>query len=141
MSDFKKYANESLMKEVLPVVDNLERALAAPFDETQAAVKGLRDGVEMTLKGLLDTLDRFGVVAIDALGKPFDPNYHQAVSQEASDQYDDDTVCQELQKGYILNDRLLRPSMVIVSKRPANGEKDPETESMEKGKKINITVH
>lgn len=141
MHEFRKYANESLMKEVLPVVDNLERALAADYDDNQETVKGLRDGIEMTLKGLLDTLERFGVVAIDALGKPFDPNFHQAVSQEETDRYPDNAVSQELQKGYLINDRLLRPAMVIVSKFPASREVSSEKGGSEGATKVKVTVH
>jgi molecular chaperone GrpE len=118
MNDFRKFANESLVKEILPIVDNLERALAAQDENDQGGTEGLRQGVEMTLKGLLDTLKKFGVVAVDAVEKPFDPKFHQAVSQEETDKYPENTVCHELQKGYMLHDRLLRPAMVVVSKRP-----------------------
>jgi molecular chaperone GrpE len=123
MDDFRKFANETLIKEILPIVDNLERALAIEHVGTEAAVEGLKDGVQMTLQGLTDTLKRFGVTPVESEGKPFDPNVHQAVSQEESKQLPDDTVSKELQKGYMLNDRLLRPSMVVVSKKPDAGEK------------------
>jgi molecular chaperone GrpE len=118
MNDFRKFANESLVKEILPIVDNLERALAAQEGSNEVALEGLRQGVEMTLKGLVDGLKKFGVVSVEALEKPFDPKFHQAVSQEASEKYPENTVCHELQKGYLLNDRLLRPAMVVVSKKP-----------------------
>jgi len=156
MNDFRKFANESLMKEILPVVDNLERALAIDCQQGENTFKGLRDGVEMTLKGLTDSLERFGVAPLEALGQPFDPNFHQAVSQEESDECPDGTVCRELQKGYLLNDRLLRPSMVIVSRSPnktetANsedsgaqslgGSEEQPTGNPEGTKKIKVTVH
>ena len=118
MNDFRKFANESLVKEILPIVDNLERALAAQHGNSEDALEGLRQGVEMTLRALIDGLKKFGVVAVEALEKPFDPSFHQAVSQEESEKYPANTVCHELQKGYLLNDRLLRPSMVVVSKKP-----------------------
>ncbi len=118
MNDLRKFANESLLKEILPTVDNLERALAIDCKENEDAFKGIHEGVEMTLKGLLDNLRTFGVVPMEALEKPFDPHFHQAVSQQESDQYPKNTVLQELQKGYMLRDRLLRPAMVLVSKKP-----------------------
>ncbi len=117
IADYRKFANESVIKEILSTVDNLERALSIPKGGTDD-FEGLRHGVEMTLTGLMDTLQRFGVSPLKSHGKPFDPNVHQAVSQEASEQHPENTVSQELQKGYMLNDRLLRPSMVVVSKNP-----------------------
>jgi molecular chaperone GrpE len=123
MDDFRKFANETLIKEILPIVDNLERALAIEHVGTEEAVEGLKEGVKMTLQGLTDTLKRFGVTPVESKGEPFDPNIHQAVSQEESEQFPDDTVSKELQKGYMLNDRLLRPSMVVVSKKPDASEK------------------
>jgi molecular chaperone GrpE len=116
MNDTRKFANESLIKEILPIVDNLERALATPYEQNEEAFNAIRKGVEMTLKGLLDSLNTFGVVAIEALEKPFDPHFHQGVSQMESDQHPENTVLHELQKGYMLRDRLLRPAMVVVSK-------------------------
>lgn len=118
MNDFRKFANESLIKEILPVVDNLERALDTRNETNSDALEGIREGVEMTLKGLKDSLKKFGVAPMDALGKPFDPNFHQAVSQEEREGYAENTVSKELQKGYMLSDRLLRPSMVVISKMP-----------------------
>ena len=122
MNDFRRFANESLIKEILPVVDNLERALAVEQTDTESAVEGVTEGVRMTLEGLTETLKRFGVTSVESEGHPFDPNVHQAVSQEETEQYPDGTVSKELQKGYKLNDRLLRPSMVVVSKRPENAQ-------------------
>ena len=110
-----RYANESLMRELLPVIDNLERALE--HSEAGADQGGLLEGLNMTLKGLLDTLTRFGCTPVEAAGKPFDPNFHEAVSQEESADHEPNTVLRELQKGYILKERLLRPAMVLVSKR------------------------
>lgn len=112
------FANESLIREFLPVLDNLERALQ--HAEKESDLKALLDGVRMTSKGFLDALAKFGCVPFESLGKPFDPNYHEAMmQQECADQIDN-TVLQEFQKGYILNDRLIRPAMVVVS-REAKG--------------------
>lgn len=110
-----RYANESFMRELLPVIDNLERALE--HSEADADQGGLLEGLNMTLKGFLDTLTRFGCTPVEAAGKPFDPNFHEAVSQEESADHEPNTVLRELQKGYMLKERLLRPAMVLVSKR------------------------
>jgi len=110
-----RYANESLMRELLPVIDNLERALE--HSEVGADQGGLLEGLNMTLKGFLDTLTRFGCTPVETAGKPFDPNFHEAVSQEESADHEPNTVLRELQKGYMLKERLLRPAMVLVSKR------------------------
>jgi len=110
-----RYANESLVRELLPVIDNLERALE--HSEVGADQGGLLEGLNMTLKGFLDTLTRFGCTPVEAAGKPFDPNFHEAVSQEESADHEPNTVLRELQKGYMLKERLLRPAMVLVSKR------------------------
>ncbi len=143
MNDFRKFANESLVKEILPLVDNLERALAIECNNEKKAFEGLREGVEMTFKGLMDSLEKFGVVPVEAQGRPFDPNYHQAVSQEETDEYADNTVSQELQKGYMLRDRLIRPSMVVVSKKP-DKKADEDSGARENDgneSKIKIKVH
>jgi molecular chaperone GrpE len=139
-NDFRKFANESLVREILPIVDNLERALATRHGSNEDALEGLRQGVEMTLKGLIDGLQKFGVVPVEALEMPFDPNFHQAVSQEESERYPENTVCQELQKGYVLNDRLIRPSMVVVSKKP-DSKGEVQSEPPEGESEIKVTVH
>jgi len=114
VSDLRKYANQMLLRELLGVVDNLERALAASLENSEP--EGLREGVEMTLKELLKIFDQFKVTPIEAHEQPFDPNHHEAVMQEPSDAFPPNTVVKELQKGYLLRDRLLRPAMVVVSK-------------------------
>jgi len=119
--DFRKYANELLLLELLTVVDNLERAIQSTSGENNEAGCVI-EGVEMTLKALLKIFERFSVKLIEAVGKPFDPNFHQAVMQEASDLYPENTIISEFQKGYMLHDRLLRPSMVVVSKGPGKTE-------------------
>jgi len=119
--DFRKYANELLLLELLTVVDNLERAIQSTSGENNEAGCVI-EGVEMTLKALLKIFERFSVKLIEAVGKPFDPNFHQAMMQEASDLYPENTIVSEFQKGYMLHDRLLRPSMVVVSKGPGKTE-------------------
>ncbi|MBC8418068.1 MAG: nucleotide exchange factor GrpE [Proteobacteria bacterium] len=112
-----KFANESLIKQLLPVADNLEKAVA--HSQNEASVETLREGVDLTLKGLVDVLQKAGVETIEAVGEQFDPNFHEAVSEMVDDRVEPGTVLKDLQKGYTLNQRLVRPSMVIVSKKTA----------------------
>lgn len=112
-----KFANETLIKQLLPVADNLEKAIDHAQEENSAAA--IREGVELTLKGLMDALQRSGVEVIKAVGEPFDPRFHEAVSEEENENVEPGTVIKELQRGYTLHQRLLRPSMVVVSKKSA----------------------
>src|SRR5580765_4254917 len=105
--DAIRYANESLLKDLLPVVDNLERAVAHAAGGGNG--KPLVEGVEMVLKGLLDVLAKHGVTQISAVGQPFDPSKHEAMAQVESDSHEPNCVVEELHKGYALRDRLLRP--------------------------------
>jgi len=116
----EKYYNEGIIKELLPVVDNLDRALAHAGEGTGA--EGLVEGVRMVRKQLMDALSKSGVTEAECVGLPFDPAKAQAVMQVETDEYDEGVVLDELQKGYFLNERILRPAMVTVSKRPAAGE-------------------
>lgn len=115
LSDLKKFANEKLLRELLSVVDNLERAIESGVrdDSNQSTIL---EGVEITLKDVLRTLEKHGVKSFDSKGEDFDPVYHQAMMQELTDEHPDNTVVNELQKGYTIHDRLLRPAMVVVSK-------------------------
>ena len=122
MTDFKKYANQSLLRELLPIIDNLDLAIKAAAEASDSTDACLLDGVELTRKEILKVLENFHVEPIDALGKPFDPNFHEAVMREESDEHPENTVVNELQKGYLMHDRLLRPSMVVVA-MPKNKEK------------------
>ncbi len=121
MSEFRKYANESLISEMLIVVDNIERAINTSNSDDQAN-SCIIEGVGLTLKEILRVFDSFGVKPIESLCKAFDPNFHQAVMQEESEEHPDNTVIAELQKGYMIHDRLLRPSMVVVSKSKTTSE-------------------
>jgi len=114
MDDFRKYANQSLIKEMLAVVDNLERALNSS-NGNSSIDKCMADGVNLTLKEILKVFEKFNVKAIESIGQLFDPNFHQAMMQEETDNYPEKTVITELQKGYMIHDRLLRPSMVVVA--------------------------
>jgi molecular chaperone GrpE len=106
-------AGADVLKELLPLVDDLERALKADSGE---GTESYRRGVELILKRLGDTLKRRGVTTIDALGADFDPNYHQAVAYEPAEGRREGEVIEEFGRGYMLGDRLLRPSMVKVAK-------------------------
>ncbi len=123
MEDFRKYANEALITELLSVVDNLERAINSSENGSQAE-GGIVEGVQMTLREISSIFTKFSVTQIDAVEKPFDPVFHQAVMQEENDRFPDGTVIKELQKGYTIHDRLLRPAMVIVSKSKSDKNKD-----------------
>jgi molecular chaperone GrpE len=115
MQDVIKYANEKIFKELLTVVDNLERAIeAAGVDRTDD--DPLVKGIHLTLSEVFKILERHKVSPVKALGEPFDPTYHQAMMQEEVADQAPNTVVREMQKGYVIHDRLLRPAMVVVSK-------------------------
>ncbi|MDH3976428.1 MAG: nucleotide exchange factor GrpE [Deltaproteobacteria bacterium] len=115
--DFVKYSNEKVIKEFLPVVDNLERAV----EHAKEAGEGgsLLEGVEMTLDLFKKALANLGVTQVSALGEPFNPERHEAVQQIESADHEPNIVVSEFQKGYMLHERLIRPAMVVVSKTPA----------------------
>ncbi len=119
MDEFRKFANESLIREMLTVVDNLERALNSSNNDNQTN-SHIAEGVDMTLKEILKVFEKFNVKPIEALGKPFDPNFHQAAMREETNERPENTVLNELEKGYMIHDRLLRPAMVVVSMPKVN---------------------
>lgn len=116
----RKYALEKFAGELLPVIDNLERAIqsANPEDE---ATKPLLDGVDLTLKSFLSTIEKFNLEVVDPQGETFNPEHHQAMSMQESTEMAPNTVMAVMQKGYLLNGRLLRPAMVMVSRAPSQG--------------------
>jgi len=122
MEVLRKFANESLVKEMLPVVDNLERAIDS--SNNNGAKNSIVEGVDMTLMEILKILEKFGVKPIESLGETFDPSFHEAVMQQESEDHAENTVLQEFQKGYMINDRLLRPAMVVVSKSKSKAENE-----------------
>ncbi len=113
------YANESIMRQLVEVVDNLERAIEHGEKQDENA-EGLLEGVRMTHKSFLDALARFGAAPFESVGEPFDPNRHEAVLQEQNPELPDMTVTKEFQKGYMLRDRLLRPARVGVARSAKN---------------------
>lgn len=110
----RKFALEKFANELLPVIDNMDRALQGTSPEDEAT-KAIYEGVELTMKGFLSTVEKFGVVQVSPLGETFNPAHHQAIGMQPSAEYPENTVMLVMQKGYILNDRLLRPAMVMVS--------------------------
>jgi molecular chaperone GrpE len=115
-ADLMKFGNESLLRSILPILDNLERAIDHGKGSQNSS--SLLEGLEITLRQFLNTLERFGVKPLSARGEVFDPEKHEAVSQQESDQ-EPNRVISEIEKGYIYQDRLLRPARVIVSKEKA----------------------
>jgi molecular chaperone GrpE len=114
------YANQSLLQKLLPILDNFEMALAATqTNATADNIKSLADGIAMIQTQLKATLTEAGLEEIDATGKPFDPNFHEALSEQESAEVPDHHVLQQLRRGYKLRDRLLRPATVIIAKAPA----------------------
>ena len=108
----RRFANEKLLADLLPVLDNLERGLAVDRSD----VAGLRSGVELTMRELARVIDSHGLKVVDPVGQPFDPERHQAMSMVPSAEHAPGTVVAVMQKGYVLNDRLLRPALVAVAK-------------------------
>ncbi|MGX1983140.1 molecular chaperone GrpE [Thermolongibacillus altinsuensis] len=109
----EKYRAQSLVTDILPALDNFERALKIEVEDEKA--KSLLQGMEMVYRSLMEALKKEGVEVIEAVGKPFDPHVHQAVMQVEDSNYEPNTVVEELQKGYKLKDRVIRPSMVKVN--------------------------
>lgn len=108
------YANQRLVLRMLPVLDNLERAVAAPASDDAV---GYREGVDLIIRQFRDVLAKEGVTPIEAVGQPFDPHLHEAVMQVESDEHDEPIVVEEFQKGYRMGERTIRPSVVKVAKK------------------------
>ena len=113
--EMKRAASEGIVRDLVDVTENLERALDAYSGQGDAAPDSLRQGIDMTLKQLREVLTREGLSEIEAVGKPFDPNYHEVVSTVSSRNHPENTVVREYMKGYLLNSRVLRPAKVEVS--------------------------
>ncbi|WP_420535088.1 nucleotide exchange factor GrpE [Actinobacillus porcinus] len=110
-----KFALEKFSKDILNTIDNLERALATPANKEDDAIKGLFDGVELTLKELLATVARFGIEPVGVVGEAFNPDLHQAISMQPTEGFETNQITTVLQKGYLLNNRVIRPAMVMVA--------------------------
>jgi molecular chaperone GrpE len=114
--EYTRYANESLLRELLPVLDNFERALQAARGEPAAAA--VTAGVELTQRELLRVLEKFGVTSFPSVGQPFDPERHEAIARVPAQSQPEGTVVDETARGYLLNGRVLRPAMVTVASSP-----------------------
>jgi molecular chaperone GrpE len=114
----RKFSNETLIKNLLAVIDNLEQALVHSEGDRDTLVC-VTEGVQLTLKGLMDVLAKEGVVQIQSIGNKFDPNFHEAVSEIEDESAEPGTIVHELQRGYLLNGRLIRPAKVVVSRKPS----------------------
>jgi molecular chaperone GrpE len=123
MEEFRKYANQSLLKEMLSVVDNLELAINSSKDGNKTD-QTLIEGLNLTLNEILRVFEKFNVKPIEAQGKSFDPAFHEAVMREETDDYPENSVISEFQKGYLIHDRLLRPAMVVVAAPKTTTPKD-----------------
>ena len=129
------YASENSMRDLLGVVDNIERALSVSSGDDIAG--SMAEGVRMILNQMMSVLDRHGVKPFDSIGETFDPERHEAVARQGHDVYDEDLVCEQMQKGYMLHDRLLRAASVVVSAgkldrvtgSASNGGEAPEAKS------------
>lgn len=113
--EFKKFANEMIFRQLLTIMDNLERAIASSSEDL--AEDGVVEGVKLTYKEMIKLFETFNVKPVEPENQLFDPNFHQAVTQEETEDFPENTVTKVLQKGYLLHDRLIRPAMVVVSKK------------------------
>lgn len=130
-ADAIRFANENLMRDLLPMLDNLERAVEHAKEGGDG--KTLVEGIEMVLKGLLEAVGRYGLTQMSAVGEAFDPEKHEAFAQIESPEHKPNTVVEEHHKGYYLFDRLLRPALVSIAKLPETNEKKDAEEEVEKG--------
>ena len=121
--DFVQFANERLLKELIQIEDNLERALEVP----NATFESLKEGVEMIQKQFTTFLKNQKAEPIEALGKPFDPNLHEVLNQQESEEHEENTVIQEYSKGYTLNGRILRPAKVVIAKKPTENKETEDS--------------
>ena len=121
--DFVQFANERLLKELIQIEDNLERALEVP----NATLESLKEGVEMIQKQFTTFLKNQKAEPIEALGKPFDPNLHEVLNQQESEEHEENTVIQEYSKGYTLNGRILRPAKVVIAKEPTENKETEDS--------------
>jgi molecular chaperone GrpE len=135
--DGEARVKEGVLRDFLDIVDNLERALASIGEGKEGEAKSIRDGVDLVLRQFRSKLERYQVKAIESVGQAFDPRFHEAISQVPSPTAKPGSVAHELQKGYLIGDRLLRPSMVVVASAaapaPADEAADGQGSSTAKG--------
>ena len=129
--EFSQYANERLFKELIPIFDNLERALEDPSND----IKVLNEGLEMILKQFSSFLKKENVELINAIGEQFDPTIHEVLTSEESSEHEENTIITQFVKGYTINSRVLRPSQVVISKKPSETKEDSKDEAEEDSNK------
>jgi molecular chaperone GrpE len=125
--EFSQYANERLFKELLPIFDNFERALEDPSND----IKSLKEGLAMILKQFSSFLEKEKVEPIEAIGKKFDPMIHEVLTSEESSEHEENTIISQFVKGYTINNRVIRPSQVVISKKPSLESEEVLTEESE----------
>lgn len=137
VSDAEKKGRDGLLKDLLPVFDNLERATThagtAGEGSEPSDIKGLVDGITLVMKQFHDALGRLGIQRIESVGKAFDPGLHEAIQHLETDEFDPGCVAAEVQPGYLHGDRLLRPALVVVAKRKVTAEPNPEDTAGDSG--------
>ena len=133
--EFSQYANERLFKELIPIFDNFERALEDPSNE----IKSLKEGLDMILKQFSTFLEKEKVEPIKAIGEKFNPEFHEALTSEESNDHEEDTIISQFVKGYTINNRVLRPSQVIIAKKPVVAVEDIPDEEKNSQKEENST--
>ena len=133
--EFSQYANERLFKGLIPIFDNFERALEDPSNE----IKSLKEGLDMTLKQFSTFLEKENIEPIKAIGEKFNPELHEALTSEESNDHEEDTIISQFVKGYKINNRVLRPSQVIIAKKPAVTVEDITNEEENAQKEENST--
>jgi molecular chaperone GrpE len=130
--EFSQYANERLFKELLPIFDNFERALEDPSND----IKSLKEGLEMILKQFSSFLEKEKVEPIEAIGKTFDPMIHEVLTSEESSEHEENTIISQFVKGYTINNRVIRPSQVVISKKPSLESEEVLTEESEESEEV-----
>ena len=125
--EFSQYANERLFKELLPIFDNFERALEDPSND----IKSLKEGLEMILKQFSSFLEKERVEPIEAIGEKFNPMIHEVLTSEESSEHEENTIISQFVKGYTINNRVIRPSQVVISKKPSLESEEVLTEDSE----------
>jgi molecular chaperone GrpE (heat shock protein) len=137
--EWREVAQEEIIAELLPVIDNFDRALASMLTTIPNEHVAFAEGMQLVHKHFVDILTKHKITVIDCVGKPFDPHFHEAVMTVPTAEYPEDTVVEEIQKGYLHHDKVIRPSMVKVSKPPVpvvidSGEQNQEPEDTTKNK-------
>ena len=142
-AEFLKRANQDLIKDLLPILDNLERALDCAQSDEEPQGDAIVQGLDMIQQEFIKVMEKNGVEPVAAMGQPFDPELHEAMMQQEDPDADENTVLCVYQKGYLHHGRLIRPAQVVVSKKPAAGytQKNDTSDSGTRGAKINIKIN